>query len=87
MANEEFVSTQIGQVGTQFDGLGHIGQEVVMEDGSVEHVFYNGFTATEMDTPSGLQRLGIEHVRPIVTKGVLIDIGWLPRPGTVAERL
>ena len=74
VANEEFVSTQIGQVGTQFDGLGHIGQEVVMEDGSVEHVFYNGFTATEMDTPGGLQRLGIEHVRPIVTKGVLVDI-------------
>ena len=74
VANEEFLSTQIGQVGTQFDGLGHIGQEVVMEDGSVEHVFYNGFTASEMDTPSGLQRLGIEHVRPIVTRGVLIDI-------------
>lgn len=74
VANEEFVSTQIGQVGTQFDGLGHVGQEVVMEDGSVEHVFYNGFTAAEMDTPGGLQRLGIEHVRPIVTKGVLIDI-------------
>ena len=74
VANEEFLSTQIGQVGTQFDGLGHVGQEVVMEDGSVEHVFYNGFTASEMDTPSGLQRLGIEHVRPIVTRGVLIDI-------------
>ena len=74
VANEEFVSTQIGQVGTQFDGLGHVGQEVVMEDGSVEHVFYNGFTAVEMDTPGGLQRLGIEHVRPIVTKGVLIDV-------------
>ena len=74
VANEEFVSTQIGQVGTQFDGLGHIGQEVLMEDGSVEHVFYNGYTASEMDTPSGLQRLGIEHVRPIVTRGVLIDI-------------
>ncbi len=74
VANEEFVSTQIGQVGTQFDGLGHVGQEVVMEDGSVEHVFFNGFTAAEMDTPGGLQRLGIEHVRPIVTKGVLIDV-------------
>ena len=74
VANEEFVSTQIGQVGTQFDGLGHIGQEVVMEDGSVEHVFYNGYTASEMDTPGGLQQLGIEHVRPIITKGVLIDI-------------
>ena len=74
VANEEFVSTQIGQVGTQFDGLGHIGQEVVMEDGSVELVFYNGVTADEMDTPSGLQRLGIEHIKPIITRGVLIDV-------------
>ena len=74
VANEEFLSTQIGQVGTQFDGLDHVGQEVVMEDGSVKYVFYNGFTAEEMDTPSGLQKLGIEHVRPIITRGVLIDV-------------
>ena len=74
VGNEEFLSTQIGQVGTQFDGLGHIGQEVTMADGEVEYVFYNGFTSTEMDTPSGLKTLGIEHVRPIVTRGLLIDI-------------
>ncbi len=74
VANEEFLSTQIGQVGTQFDGLGHIGQEITMDDGRVEYIFYNGFTAPEMDTPSGLQRLGIEHVKPIITRGVLIDI-------------
>ena len=72
--NDEFVAAQIGQVGTQFDGLGHFGQEVVMEDGSAEYVFYNGFTATEMNAQSGLQALGIEHVKPIVTRGVLIDI-------------
>ena len=74
VGNDEFLSTQIGQVGTQFDGLGHVGQEVVMENGDVEYVFYNGFTAKEMDTPRGLQKLGIEHVRPIITRGVLIDI-------------
>ena len=74
VANEEFVSTQIGQVGTQFDGLGHIGQEIVMEDGNTEFVFYNGVTADEMDSPSGLQRLGVEHIKPIITRGVLIDI-------------
>lgn len=74
VANEEFLTTQVGQVGTQLDGLGHIGQEVVMEDGSTEIVFYNGVTAREMDTPNGLQRLGIEHIKPIVTRGVLIDI-------------
>lgn len=74
VGNDEFLSTQIGQVGTQFDGLGHIGQEVVMENEDVEYVFYNGFTAKEMDTPGGLQKLGIEHIKPIITRGILIDI-------------
>ncbi len=74
VANEEVVSAQIGQVGTQLDGLGHIGQEVTMQGGATEQVFYNGFTAKEMDTPTGLQKLGIEHIKPIVTRGILIDI-------------
>ena len=74
VANDEFLSAQVGQVGTQLDGLGHIGQEVTMQGGGTEHVFYNGFTAKEMDAPNGLQRLGIEHIKPIITRGVLIDI-------------
>jgi hypothetical protein len=74
VGNEEFLATQIGQVGTQFDGLGHIGQKVVMDDGQVTDVFYNGVTAEEMDAREGLQQLGIEHVKPIITRGVLIDI-------------
>lgn len=74
MGNDEFLSTQIGQVGTQFDGLGHIGQEVVMENGEAEYVFYNGYTANEMDSYNGLRKLGIEHIKPIITKGILIDI-------------
>ncbi|MEN8798630.1 MAG: cyclase family protein [Flavobacteriaceae bacterium] len=74
VGNDEFLATQIGQVGTQFDGLGHIGQEVEMENGKVEYVFYNGYTAREMDAYNGLQKLGIEHVKPIITKGILIDI-------------
>lgn len=74
VANEEFLSTQIGQVGTQFDGLGHIGKEMEMESGEIKRVFYNGFTAAEMNAPAGLQKLGIEHVRPIVTRGILVDV-------------
>jgi kynurenine formamidase len=74
VANEEFVSAQIGQIGTQLDGLGHVGQEVTMQGGATEQVFYNGYTAKEMDAPNGLQRLGVEHLKPIITRGVLIDI-------------
>jgi len=74
VGNEEFLSTQIGQVGTQFDGLGHIGQEIVNENKETRQVFYNGFTSQQMDSPQGLQKLGIEHVKPIITKGLVIDI-------------
>ena len=74
VGNDEFLATQIGQVGTQFDGLGHIGQEITMANGQAEYVFYNGFTASEMDSYSGLKKLGIEHVKPIITRGILIDI-------------
>lgn len=74
VGNEEFLSTQIGQVGTQFDGLGHIGQEIVTGNGETKQVFYNGFTSQQMDSPQGLQKLGIEHVKPIITRGILVDI-------------
>ena len=74
MWHDEFLCAEIGQVGTQFDGLAHIGTRMEMADGSTEDVFYNGFTANEMAGPYGVTKLGIEHVKPIVTRGVLIDI-------------
>ncbi len=67
--NDELVSGELGQVGTQFDGLGHVGTEV---DG--ELVFYNGFKLSEFGGTYGLQKLGIEHAGPFLTRGVLLDI-------------
>ena len=67
--NDEMFSGEIGQVGTQFDGLGHIGTR---RDG--EDVYYNGFTGSEMYGAYGLAKLGVENVGPIVTRGVLIDV-------------
>lgn len=72
--NDEVLVAQIGQVGTQFDGLGHPGIQMEMEDGTTTEVFYNGFTAKEMKHPFGLQKLGIEHIKPIITTGILIDM-------------
>jgi kynurenine formamidase len=72
--NDEFLAAEVGQVGTQFDGLGHIGSEVRYADGSLQRVFYNGFTTAEMNAGTGLRELGIEHVRPILTRGVLVDL-------------
>jgi kynurenine formamidase len=72
--NDEFLAAEVGQVGTQFDGLGHIGGEVRYADGSLQRVFYNGFTTGEMNAGTGLRQLGIEHVKPLITRGVLIDL-------------
>lgn len=79
VANEEFLCTEIGQVGTQFDGLAHIGMQMTMDDGSVKDVYYNGYTGAEVVTPYGVNKLGVEHVKPIVTRGILIDIAGLKR--------
>jgi hypothetical protein len=74
--NDEFLATEIGQVGTQFDGLGHIGVAVKGED-KAEMRFYNGFTASEIGGANGLKKLGIESVRPIITRGWLFDMAAL----------
>lgn len=72
--NDEYVTGEIGQVGTQFDGPGHVGQTVTMANGDKKIVYYNGFTADELKSPYGLQQLGVEHVKPILTRGILLDI-------------
>jgi hypothetical protein len=74
VANDEFLCAEIGQVGTQFDGPGHIGMKVTMADGSVEDVYYNGFTGDEMYSPYGLRKLGVENVKPMLTRGILLDL-------------
>ena len=62
---EEIFSGEIGQVGTQFDGLGHIG---------IGDLYYNGLNHHDFAKAEGLTELGVENVGPIVTRGVLIDV-------------
>jgi kynurenine formamidase len=75
--NDEYLSTEIGQVGTQFDGLGHIGVAVRGAGNTAEMRFYNGHTAADINTAYGLKKLGIENVKPIFTRGLLIDVAAL----------
>ncbi len=72
--NDELISGELGQVGTQFDGLGHVGVRVGDQD-----VFYNGFKLSEFGDTYGLKKLGIENVGPIFTRGVLLDIAALKK--------
>lgn len=74
MWNDEFLATEVGQVGTQFDGLGHIGVEAGASGDKNEMRWYNGFTAAEMGGAYGLQKLGTEKLHPIVARGIMLDI-------------
>jgi kynurenine formamidase len=69
MYNDEMFSGEIGQVATQFDGLGHIGTLI-----GNETVYYNGFKQSEVGGAYGLQKLGIHNCKPFFTRGVLVDV-------------
>jgi kynurenine formamidase len=69
--NDELVTAEIGQVGTQFDGPGHIGVRTSKGD-----FYYNGRYLEDPDvTALGLGPLGVEHVahKGFVCRGVLLD--------------
>ncbi|MDA0797051.1 MAG: cyclase family protein [Proteobacteria bacterium] len=71
---DEMLTAEIGQVGTQYDGLGHIGVQVGKAGDKTEMRFYNGVTVQEMQGSYGLVKLGAEHLNPIIARGILIDI-------------
>jgi kynurenine formamidase len=75
--NDEFLTTEIGQVGTQFDGLGHIGIQLGKDGDKSEMRFYNGFTAQEVNGTYGLNKLGAEKAKPFFTRAHLIDVAGL----------
>lgn len=53
-------------VGTHIDALGHF---------SKGDRLYNGNAAADVVTDWGLDRLGIEHAPPMITRAVLFDVG------------
>ena len=67
-SNEELVVTEMGQVGTQFDGFTHQ---------TIGDSLYNCFDQNEIMTRSGFTSLGVEKVGTLMTRGVLIDVAAL----------
>jgi kynurenine formamidase len=67
--HDDLFSGEIGQIGTQLDGLGHVGVRIDGDD-----YFYNGFRRTQFGTAYGLEKLGIENVGVFFTRGVLLDV-------------
>jgi kynurenine formamidase len=64
-SNEEMVLSEIGQVGTQFDGFAHQ---------THRNSHYNCFKTEEIATRTGFTKLGMENVPAFITRGVLIDV-------------
>jgi len=74
--HDDMVCTSLG-IGTQIDGLGHVG---------IEGVHFGGAKASDFWRPSGLKRFGMETLKPIVTRGILIDIEALDGKPTAPNR-
>ncbi len=55
-------------VGTHIDALGHF---------SIGGKLYNGLNAADVVSDWGLERLGIEHMPPMISRGVLLDVSGL----------
>ena len=81
--HDEFVTTEIGQVGTQFDFLGHIGVALGAPGDKAEMRFYNGHTVADFSDAYGLKKLGVEHCKPLFTRGHLVDM--VPVKGRMME--
>jgi kynurenine formamidase len=62
--NDDIIDGWVG-IGSQLDGLGHIG---------VDHVYYNGHKLADFADAKGLTKLGIEKIPPMVTRGVMLDM-------------
>ena len=67
-SNEEMVLSEIGQVGTQFDGFAHQ---------SHEDSHYNCVKTGDIETRSGFKKFGMDKVGTLMTRGVLLDIAGL----------
>ncbi len=62
------ITSSTSQLGTHLDGLNHL---------QIGGHCYNGFALPEIIEPYGTNKLGIETVPQIVTRGVLLDIAAL----------
>jgi kynurenine formamidase len=78
--NDDLLFTWMG-IGSQLDGLGHMG---------IENVYYNGNKAEDFVALTGLKKFGTNSIPPLVSRGVLLDMvklsGKKPDAGTAFNR-
>jgi kynurenine formamidase len=73
--NDDIITGWVG-VGSQLDGLGHIG---------IDGTYYNCAKGREFVSAAGLKRLGIETVPAIATRGLILDMVGLLGQDPVRE--
>lgn len=66
--NEEIITTELGQIGTQIDAFAH-----QMWGDS----FYNCFKQKDIATRTGFKKLGVENIGMLMSRGVMIDVAAL----------
>lgn len=64
---DDRITTHLG-VGTQIDGLGHVG---------INQIHYNGVSAKQLLQDGKLVTFGMQDLPPIVTRGVMLNIAAL----------
>ncbi len=64
VGNDDMIHTFVG-IGTQLDGLGHMG---------IDHRYYNGVHVKDFVTTSGLTQFGTHKLPAFATRGVLLDM-------------
>ena len=75
-SNEELVVSEIGQVGTQFDGFAHQ---------SHHESHYNCVKTGDISTRNGFTKFGMDKVGTLMTRGVLIDVAGLKGVETLPD--
>src|SRR5712664_831793 len=73
--NDDIINGWVG-IGSQIDGLGHIG---------IDGVYYNCNKAADFVQADGLRKLGVEKVPAIATRGVLLDMAGYVSTDIVKE--
>src|ERR1051326_2509959 len=63
-------------IGTQVDGLGHIG---------IDYLYYNCNKAQDFVATDGLKKLGTEHIPAIATRGIVLDMAGYSNTDIVKE--
>lgn len=75
-SNEEVVFTELGQVGTQFDGFAH-------QSHGTSH--YNCVDTKDVIARNGVKKFGMQNVGMLMTRGVLLDIAGLKGVATLPD--